>query len=374
MKVFVKTLAARLTFWYAGIFALFFAAAFLFFYVLIGSILDQDINEDLEEDIAEFRLMWSSEGPERVKEEIKRELLSNDPGEILLRLLASDGNEIFAPGSSRWRGLIDKKVLEKVEHGSDMVLTTIERDEYEYPIRIIYGQIAPGIVLEVGESTEDKEEFMELLVAIFATTFCVVMLLAIAVGWFMAKRALHGVEEVSRAAVDVAHGKLDRKVSVKAKGTEIERLVSTFNLMVDRIRQVISGMREMTDNIAHDMRSPLARIRAISEMTLSSAKTLDEYKESAADTLEECDRLLQMINTTLDVAEAEVGATEFTRQDIDISKLVKDAFELFEPVAENKNIEISLKLVPDCRVQGNARYLQRMLANILDNAIKSIRR
>ena len=107
-------------------------------------------------------------------------------------------------------------------------------------------------------------------------------------------------------------------------------------MMVDRIRRLILGMREMTDNIAHDMRSPLARIRANSELTLSHAKTLDEYKESATDTLEECDRLLQMINTTLDVAEAEVGAADFTQEDINISELVKDAFELFEPVAETQ--------------------------------------
>ena len=370
MNVFLKTLAARLTFWYAGIFVLFFAAAFMFFYVLIDSILDQRIDKDLEEDIVEFRLLWASEGQDRVKEEIERELLSSDPGEILLRILASDGNEIFAPGVSNRRGLTDKKALEKAAVGSDAIFTSVEGDEDEYPIRIAYGRIAPGAVLEIGESTEEKEEFMEFLFQVFATTFCVVILLAAGVGWFMAKRALRGVEEVSRAAMDVANGTLDRKVSVKTEGAEIERLVSTFNMMVERIRRLILGMREMTDNIAHDMRSPLARIRANSELTLFHAKTLDEYKESATDTLEECDRLLQMINTTLDVAEAEVGAADFIREDIDISELVKDAFELFEAVAENKDIELSLKLAPDCRVQGNARYLQRLLANLLDNALK----
>ena len=162
-----------------------------------------------------------------LKREIERELLSSDPGEIFLRILASDGNEIFAPGESNRRRLTDKKALEKAAAGSDTILTTVERDEDEYPIRIAYGRIAPGTVLQIGESTENKVEFMQLLFQVFAVTFCVVILLAAGVGWFMAKRPLFGVEEVSRAAMDVANGTLDRKVSVKTEGAEIERLVST---------------------------------------------------------------------------------------------------------------------------------------------------
>lgn len=371
MKIFFNTLAARLTFWYAGIFILFFGAAFLFFHVIIDSILDQRIDEDLQEDITEFRLLWDSEGSDRVKEEIKRELLSNEPGEVLIRLIDIDGNEIFAPDKSHWSDLgHHKEILEQLTVESDSLLTSIQKAGDDYDIRMIHGLINPGTILQIGETTEDKEEFMELLLKIFAVTFCLVILLAVWVGWFMARHALRGVEEVSRAAEDVANGTLDRKVTVNAKGAEIERLVSNFNRMVARIRRLISGMREMTDNIAHDMRSPLARIRANSELALSSAKTLDDYKNSAADTLEECERLLDMINTTLDVAEAEVGIANIVTENVDISKVLKDACELFEPIAENKEIELSTDIACECRVQGNPRYLQRMLANLLDNALK----
>lgn len=371
MKVLLKTLAARLTAWYAGIFILFVGAAFVFFYVLIGSILDRQLDEDLEEDIVEFRLLWRSDGPERVKEEMDREVRSNEPGEVLLRLVDRTGKEIFAPDMPRWRGkAIDNQALDQVSRDGEPVLRTVHVKGEDYPTRVVYGLISPGAVLQIGESTEDNAEFMELLLKVFAGTFCVVMVLAAWVGWFMARRALLGVEEVSRAAEDITRGALDRKVSVKAKGSEIERLVSTFNVMVERTRSLISGMREMTDNIAHDMRSPLARIRANAELALSNAKSVDEFRESAADTLEECDRLLEMINTTLDVAEAEAGAADVAKQDIDVSETVRDACELFEPLAENKDIEMSLDMAPGCRVYGNIRYLQRMFANLLDNAVK----
>jgi signal transduction histidine kinase len=211
---------------------------------------------------------------------------------------------------------------------------------------------------------------MGFLLKLLAATFFVVIALAAPVGWFMTRQALRGVDEVSRAAADIANGALDRKVSVRAQGAEIERLVATFNRMVDRIRALITGMREMTDNIAHDMRSPLARIRANAESALSRAESIVDYRASAADTLEECDRLLQMINTTLDVAEAESGAAEITREAVDVAEVVSDACELFEPLAEEKGIQLSSRLAPDCRVQGNRQYLQRMLANLLDNALK----
>lgn len=140
--------------------------------------------------------------------------------------------------------------------------------------------------------------------------------------------------------------------------------------MVERIQALILGMREMTDNIAHDMRSPLARIRTNAESALYSAKTVEDYRVSAADTLEECDRLLQMINTTLDVAEAEAGIAELDKKEIDISAMVQDACELFEPIAEDREIELTPRLESGTIVLGSPQQLQRMLANLLDNALK----
>ena len=371
MSRFPATLAARLSLWYTGIFVLFTGGAFLLFYFTIDTLLDQRLDEDLEEDIVEFRSLYAEDGMEGVKTEIQREMHSEQPDEVFLRLLDKRGNELYASDMRHWHAHLPEITLHgSLSISSDPQLQSIHAGNDDYPARVATGLISPNIILQIGESTKEKAEFMQLLLGTFALTFLIVTLFAAVVGWLMARKAMHSVEEVSQAAEDLANGTLDRRVSVQTQGEEIERLVHTFNTMVDRIHALISGMRDITDNIAHDLRGPVARIRASAELTLSHESTDDEYRNSAADIIEECDRMMEMINTTLDVTEAEAGAAALAEDEIDLTALVEVACELFEPVAEDRNIELSTSTLNKVHTRGNMQQLQRMLANMLDNALK----
>ena len=366
-----KTLALRLTLWNASIYIAFFGSAFVLFYLSINTIMHRDLDEDLEEDIAEYRMLLETGGLATIKLEIEREFFSDDPEDSFFRIMDSKGSTLFTSDLSGWEDAGDSQQLpDKLMQDNEIVFETIDAPDDDYAARVVSGWIGPDMILQTGESMEEIEEFMDLLSTIFMVTFVIVVLFASSAGWILARRALRGVEEVSRAAVDVANGTLDRRVNVKTEGAEIERLASTFNAMLDRIHTLMSGMREITDNVAHDLRSPLARIRANAEMSLSSASTMEEYRDSAADTLEECDRLMHMINTTLDVAEAEAGAVSLSMDTVDISRVAEDACELFEPIAEDRGISLSTNIEPGCHIQGNLQLLQRMLANLIDNALK----
>jgi heavy metal sensor kinase len=196
------------------------------------------------------------------------------------------------------------------------------------------------------------------------------VIIAAVIGWLMARRALTGVEEVSQTAMEISKGALDKRVPFKARGEEIERLATTFNHMLDRINHLIKGMREMSDNIAHDLRSPLARIRGVAEMALTTSTTEEEHKAMAASMLEECDRLLGMINAMLDIAEAESGAGEIKLEEVDLVSVIQRACELFQAIAEDNGVTITAELAESCLVYGETRKLQRMVANLLDNALK----
>lgn len=366
-----ETLAARLTTWYAGIFLACFGLAFLLFYLVIDHTLAAKIDQDLVEDVEEFRQLLADEGLTRVKEDLDRELKSGDPNEIFLRILDDQGGLVFGSDSGHWPRLQQVTAEQGLVRGAgEPRLSTLYGEDDDFGTRLVSARLGPGFWLQIGESMQERSEFMELILRLFGFSFLLVVALAALIGWWLAKRALRGVEEVSGAAAEVADGRLEGRVSTGNRGAEIERLAASFNRMVERIRALITGMREMTDNIAHDLRSPLGRIRANSELALLNASTLEEYRASAADTLEECDRLLELINTTLDVAEAEVGASRLSSEEVDLAEAVNDVCELFEPLAEDKRIHLTTRLMSGCRVQGDRRYLQRMLANLVDNALK----
>jgi signal transduction histidine kinase len=140
--------------------------------------------------------------------------------------------------------------------------------------------------------------------------------------------------------------------------------------MLDRIQTLLTEIKEINDNVAHDLRSPITRIRGIAEVTLTTGKSLNDYENMAASTIEECDRLLDMINTMLMISKTESGADKLSREEVDLTGLIQEGCELFEPTAEDKGVSLTCNLPDRYYLMGDTRMIQRMLSNLLDNAIK----
>jgi heavy metal sensor kinase len=230
--------------------------------------------------------------------------------------------------------------------------------------------ISPSIILQVGEALESSSRFLDAFRGIFITTLTFLIVLAAGVGWFMARQAVSGIQAVTRTAQKISAGILEERVPVKVRDDEIDQLAATFNQMLDRIQALLKEIREISDNIAHDLRSPVTRIRGTAEVTLTTGKSLNEYEAMAASTIEECDRILDMINTMLMISKTESGADKISREEIDLRGLVREACELFEPLAEDKKVALSCNVPDRNLVVGDTRMIQRMLSNLLDNAIK----
>ena len=364
-----RTLAVRLTRWYAVAFMVFLGSAFLSLYLVIAIILDRRMTDDLVEDVGEFAGYFREQGLARVKDEIASELHAEDPQLVVFQLLQRDGQILYSSDVGHWQGLtVHADWIRQVYQRGEPYLWTVDLPGQEFRSNVALGALDERTLVLIGESTEEQAELLVVLISIFTVMLVLAVPVVLLVGWFIAQRAARGIAAVSRTAAQITGGRFDQRVEFEAEDIEVHILVDSFNAMLTRIRDLVVEMREMTDNIAHDMRSPLARIRAISESALQITGASDPQRNAAADIIQECDRLLQMINTTLDLAEA--GAVGNDIEQVDLSLLITDACELFEPVADDKQLQLTSQLATSCQVSGNVPKLQRMLANILDNAIK----
>ncbi len=366
-----RTLALRLTLWYAGVFAASALLAFAFAWVVIVALVRERMDEDLSEDIGEFAELLRAEGLAGVEREMRLDTRGEDAESCFFRLWSRDGSLVLATDLRAFPDLAAPPAsLLQSRAGAEPRLGTIRLPAHEHALRTVSGAISGDLVLEIGESLEDDDEFVADLLRGFAAPLFGVIVLGMPIGWFMARRALRGVEAVTQTASEIAAGAMDRRVAVHGQGAEIARLAQAFNAMLDRIRALVAGMREMSDNLAHDLRSPLTRIRAAAEMSLSADRSDSATAPLAATATEECDRMLEMIDTNLEITETESGAARLDRAPLDLAELVRDACELFQPVAEDRQIKLVAELPARCVLSADRQRLQRAIANLIDNALK----
>ncbi len=345
-----NTLAFRLTLWYAGIFTVSSCIAFLLFYTLIASGFRERIDHELLIQANQFSTILAARGLQAVEGFAVLEAQAAGVKKVFFRLLYPNGQVFSSSNMEYWRDIgIRETAIEQLLRGSNQILDTIVLGNRGDKVRILYAPIGPGIILQVGQSMENYSRFIEGFQKIFITTMVLLIGLAAGVGWFMARRAVSGVEAVTRTAQNISGGTLEKRVPVKARGDEIDQLAKTFNQMLDRIQVLITEIKEMSDNIAHDLKSPITRIRGMAEVTLASGKSQGEFENMAASTVEECDRLLDMINTMLMISKTEAGVEPLAREKVDLAGLVQDAGELFRPVAEDKGLTVQCSAAHHCR-------------------------
>ncbi len=366
-----NTLAFRLTLGYAGIFILSSLTVFVIFYALTTSTTQRRMDRQLLNEVKEFTSSLALNGVEEVKSEMVLEAESEGVDKTFYRLLNTKGEQIASTNMSSWENVdISRTVLARINDGEGPVFQTLSIPGRKYKVRIIYGLIGPEIILQLVESLEENALLAELFREVLGTTIALLMIISALAGWFMARRALSGVGEVTRTALDITKGAFDQRVQVRAKGDEIEQLSSAFNRMLDRIQELVTGMKEVTDNIAHDLKTPITRIRGLAESELNTGKSNDRCQDLAADTIEECDYIMQLINTMLEISETEAGVAEPAKKEVDMAKVIWGACDLFRPIAENKGIRLISKVPNSSYVSGDIHGLQRMIVNILENAIK----
>ena len=368
---FKNTLAFRLILWYAGIFTVSALGIFFILYIIITSTISKHQDQALFNEISEYSSFLSLKGLETLTTALTLEAESEGVGKCFFRIISLQGEVVFSSNMSAWDNMgISDNALEKLQNGADYLFETKFNAASGHKVRVLYGIIGPDKILQIGESLEDSELFAALFRNVFSVSMPIMIILAALTGWFMAKRAMHGVLEVTETAAKISRGAFEQRVHAKTKGNEIKQLVTAFNTMLDYIDKLVAGMKDVTDNIAHDLRTPLTRMRGNAEMILSGTEQSPESENMAANTIEECDRLLEMINTILDISEAETGIMKLHKDSVDISSLIYKVADIYRYVAEGKKIILHIDISDEFYIYADSTRISQALANLLDNALK----
>lgn len=227
-----------------------------------------------------------------------------------------------------------------------------------------------GFYLLVGRDVQERREIENLITNALIWAIGLTVALGLVGGLFMSRNMLARVDEINRSSLDIMGGDLSQRLPIAGTGDELDQLGRNLNAMLDQIEALMTGMRQVTDNIAHDLRSPLNRLRNRLEVTLMQEASADDYRLALEKTIAEADNLLGTFNALLMIARAEAGSLRDSMSWVDLSTTLHDAAELYEPLAEENGIELALDVPEKLMIWGTRELLSQAVANLLDNAIK----
>jgi signal transduction histidine kinase len=227
-----------------------------------------------------------------------------------------------------------------------------------------------GFMLVVGRDVIERRGFTNIIFEAFFLGVLGILVLSIIAGALTARRVLRRIDAINATSSVIIAGHLSERVPITGSNDEFDGLATNLNAMLDRIQDLMQGMKEVTDNVAHDLKTPLTRLRNQAESALRDGAGTEEQRNALETTIAESDKLIRTFNALLMIARAEAGAPAGALADIDASAVAADVAELYGPVAEDDNMTIETDIAPDLHLRGNRELLGQALVNLVENAIK----
>ena len=251
-----------------------------------------------------------------------------------------------------------------------------EGGDWDQPetLRALAVALPNGLVLVVGEDSGHIAEAEEAVLGAFAWAVGVTVLLGAAGGAWLSHLFLRRVDAISRTAEAIIGGDLARRVPVRGTGDDLDRLAATLNLMLDRIASLMESLRQVSNDIAHDLRTPLSRLCQRLEEARMGARSVAEYERAVQGAVAEAEGLLGTFAALLRIAQVEAGAQQAAFRHVDLSVLAETVADAFTPVAEDEGHVLSTQVAPGIVIHGDQELLTQMLVNLVENALRHTQR
>ena len=234
-------------------------------------------------------------------------------------------------------------------------------------------ELSNGMRLVVGRDVVERRGYSAIILQSFLVGVVGIIMFSLVAGGITARRVLRRIDTIQQTSTKIMSGNLSERVPVTKRNDEFDALATNLNAMLDRIEQLLQGLKEVTDNVAHDLKTPLTRLRNQAEAALRDTAT-EETREKALETvIAESDRLIQTFNALLMIARVEAGAPSGALSEIDVSDIVADLAELYGPVAEDEGIEVATRIETGVTLKANRELIGQAMVNLLENAMKYAR-
>ena len=359
----LRTTAFKLTLVYLGVFVLFAASLLGYFALNTRRLITEQITATVNGEVNGLSEQYGQGGLRRLVNVVV--VRSRRPGSSLYLVTTPSGEGLAGNVGSLEPGVLDRPGwLETNYHR----LEAPEGAEHRALVRVV--QLPGGFHLLVGRDLDERERLFGIIVNAGQWSLALVIVLGLAGGFFVSRRVLSRIDAMTGTAQTIMAGDLSGRLPVAGTGDELDRLADNVNTMLERIEALMRGLKEVSDNIAHDLKTPLTRLRNRCEQALRSASGEASYRAALESTIAESDDLIRTFDALLMIARAESGQARENMTDFDASEIARDVGELYEPVADEKGIVLKIDASAAAPVRGNRELVSQALANLIDNAIK----
>ena len=358
----IRTTAFRLTLVYLLLFALFAASLLGYFAWNTRRLITEQITTTVNAEVGEVSDIYTRRGLRGLVFTIENRALR--PGANLYLVTTPTGQAVAGNVGSLAPGVMASQGWSETAYRR-----LDEQDSRDHRALVRVTELTSGFRLLIGRDLEERQRLFGIVAKAANWSLLVVVVLGLGGGIFVSRRVLRRIDAMTGTTQRIMAGDLTGRLPVGRSGDELDRLAENLNAMLERIEALMTGLKEVSDNIAHDLKTPLTRLRNRAEEALAKSGSEADYRGALERTIEESDGLIRTFNALLMIARAESGQARGNMDDFDAADVARGIQELYEPLAEDGGMSLRVKTSP-APVHGNRELLSQALANLVENAIK----